>query len=240
MRIKAVIAYDGSSFEGFQRQKHTRNTVTNVLEEALASLGIKSPIVGSGRTDAGVHASGQVIHCDLPPFWGDLTKLRIHLNVRLDRIAIKHITPVADTFHARYDARRRVYRYLFTERPLSVFECPYVAQIDRLDLQQLDTALKQFEGKHNFGFFMKTGSDVSRTVRTLYRTRLGRWGKYHMIHFEADGFLRAQVRMMLHTAFAVARGDMTLTALTEQIEQTHRHTTALAPPQGLYLSRVLY
>jgi tRNA pseudouridine38-40 synthase len=87
---------------------------------------------------------------------------------------------------------------------------------------------------------MKTGSEVAHTVRTVYRTRLRRWGKYHAIYFEADGFLRAQVRMMLHGAFAVARGELSCAALAEQIEHIRRHTHELAPPQGLYLARVLY
>jgi tRNA pseudouridine38-40 synthase len=240
MRIKAVIAYDGSSFEGFQRQTRTSNTVTTALEIALRSLGIESPVTGSGRTDAGVHASGQVIHLDLPSYWSDTAKLRTHLNGQLHRIQIKHITPVSDTFHARFDARRRVYRYLFSTQELSVFEQPHVAQVGSVELPLLTEALRRFEGEHDFEYFMKTGSEVHHTVRTIYRTRLREWGRYGVIYFEADGFLRAQVRMMLHAAFAVAQGAMSMEALEEQIAHRHRHTTQLAPPEGLYLARVVY
>jgi tRNA pseudouridine38-40 synthase len=240
MRIKAIIAYDGTAFEGFQRQTRTTNTITTALENALHSLGIESPVSGSGRTDAGVHATGQVIHLDLPPFWTDLAKLRTHLNGRLHRIQIKHIAPVSDDFHARFDAKRRTYRYLFSDRILSVFEQPHVAQIGSVELPLLSEALRRFEGEHDFEYFMKTGSEVHHTVRTIYQTRLREWGRYGMIYFEADGFLRAQVRMMLHAAFAVAQGAMSMEALEEQIAHRHRHTTQLAPPEGLYLARVVY
>ena len=80
MRVKAVISYDGSHYQGFQKQKSTKMTVTSAIEEALVSLKIDSPIVGSGRTDAGVHATGQVIHFDLPNFWTDLENLKLNLN----------------------------------------------------------------------------------------------------------------------------------------------------------------
>jgi tRNA pseudouridine38-40 synthase len=240
MRIKAVIAYDGSSFEGFQRQTRTSNTITTALENALRSLGIESPLIGSGRTDAGVHATGQVIHLDLPSYWNDMAKLRAHLNGRLHRIQVKHIAPVADDFHARFDANRRVYRYLFSERPLSVFEQSYVAHVGSLDLLRLRKALQLFEGEHDFEYFMKSGSEVHHTVRTIHRTRLQSWGRYGVVYFEANGFLRAQVRMMLHAAFEIAQNNTDMKMLEEQIAHHRRHTTRLAPPQGLYLARVIY
>ena len=102
MRIKAVIAYDGSRFQGFQRQKSTKDTITTAIETALRSLNITSDITGSGRTDAGVHASGQVIHFDLPDFWHDLGKLKDHLNIKLQSIEFKHIALSEDNFHARF------------------------------------------------------------------------------------------------------------------------------------------
>ncbi len=240
MRIKATIAYDGTDFEGFQRQKSTRNTITTAVEGALRSLQIEGPITGSGRTDAGVHASGQVIHFDLPPFWNDLRKLRLHLNGRLDHIKFKHLTPVADDFHARFDAKRRIYRYLFSPQELSVFEQRYIARIAPLDLAVLEEALRLFEGTHDFGYFMKTGSQTRDNLRTIYRTRLKKLSRYYAIYFEADGFLRAQVRMMLSAAFDTAAGTLTQKQLEEQLSLTCRHTTRLAPPEGLYLARVIY
>jgi tRNA pseudouridine38-40 synthase len=94
IRVKAVISYDGSVYLGFQKQKSTTKTVTHAIEEALNSLHIKSSIVASGRTDAGVHATGQVIHFNLPDFWSDLNKLKTNLNRKLKEIEFKHISSV--------------------------------------------------------------------------------------------------------------------------------------------------
>ncbi len=240
MRVKAVIAYDGSAFEGFQRQTRTPRTVTTALERALNNLGITSPVTGSGRTDAGVHATGQVIHFDLPEYWHNLSKLRTHLNGQLEAIAIKHISLVPDDFHARFDTSRRIYRYLLKETPPSVFERRYVAYVPDLDVQKLGEALTLFEGTHNFGSFKKSGSETKDDIRTVYRTRLKKIGKYYAVYFEANGFLRAQVRMMLAGAFKVSHGELTFEQLKEQLKMHHRHTTHLAPPEGLYLARVIY
>jgi tRNA pseudouridine38-40 synthase len=127
MRVKAVISYDGSHYQGFQKQKSTKMTVSTAIEEALTSLQIDSPIVGSGRTDAGVHATGQVIHFDLPDFWPDLEKLKLNLNRKLSDISFKHISPVANDFHARFSARKRLYRYVFKTQKPSVFEQKYIS-----------------------------------------------------------------------------------------------------------------
>ena len=240
MRIKAVIAYDGSAFEGFQRQTRTPRTVTTALERVLNNLGITSPVTGSGRTDAGVHATGQVIHFDLPEYWSDLFRLQTHLNSQLEAIAVKHITQVPDNFHARFDARRRIYRYLLSPTLPTVFERRYVAYVPDLDVQKLGEALTLFEGTHDFGYFKKSGSETKDDIRTVYQTRLKQIGKYYAVYFEADGFLRAQVRMMLASAFGVSRGELEMDQLEEQLEMHHRHTTHLAPPEGLYLARVIY
>ncbi len=240
-RVKGVIAYDGSAFQGFQRQTRTPDTVQGALERALESLGIPGEVVGSGRTDTGVHATGQVIHFDLPPYWEtqSLEKLRRHLDGRLEAIRIKHLAPVPDSFHARYDARERIYRYLYRLRP-SLFERRYVAALDTGDAHRLQTALDCFVGTHDFGFFLKTGSETAHNRRTIFRAYALERGKYGYIYFHADGFLRAQVRMMIHAAAAVGRGELSLEALHEQLVLRQRHTTELAPPQGLYLARIIY
>ena len=240
MRVKAVIAYDGTDFEGFQRQKRTKNTITTAIETALQTLNIHIPIIGSGRTDAGVHATGQVIHFDLPPFWSDVTKLRDHLNARLDAIRFKHITPVSDDFHARYDAKRRLYRYCFSSTPPDLFQSRYVAHVPVKDWELLEAALKILEGTHDFGAFKKTGSPTQNDIRILYKAQHFKRDKYHTIYFEADGFLRAQVRMMLGATFAVANHHLTLDQLREQLHHHTRHTHDLAPAEGLYLARVMY
>jgi len=240
MRIKAIIAYDGTAFEGFQRQKHTDRTVTGALEAALGDLGIDSPVIGSGRTDAGVHATGQVIHLDLPSYWNDLTKLREHLNGRLDAIHIKHIRSVPNDFHARYDAKKRIYRYLFSPKTPSVFFRNYVSYRPVYDLKRLSEVLKLFEGTHDFGYFKKTGSHTENDTRTLYKTRLYSRADYVVIYFEANGFLRSQVRMMLSAAFETVEKNLDPQCIIDQLQGREKHFTTPVSPNGLYLSRVIY
>lgn len=240
MRIKAVISYDGSHYQGFQKQTRTRSTITSAIEEALKSLQIDTPIVGSGRTDAGVHASGQVIHFDLPEFWTDLEKLRHHLNRKLTDIYFKHIVFVSDDFHARFSAKKRVYRYVFKTHQPSVFEQKYISYYQAFDHSLLKAALKIFEGKHDFNFFHKTGSITHTTVREIYHTAYKERKGYHFIYFHANGFLRSQVRMMVDAAMLCATHQMNLEQLKDQLNCEKKYTTQLAPPQGLYLAKILY
>ena len=240
MRVKAVISYDGSAYQGFQKQTSTKLTITGAIEEALASLQINASIVGSGRTDAGVHATGQVIHFDLPEFWRDMAKLKDTLNRKLSDIFFKHITPVESDFHARFSAKNRVYRYIFkTQRP-SVFEQKYISHYQTFDPELLTKALKRFEGKHNFNFFHKTGSVTHTTVREIYRAEYMERDGYHFIYFQANGFLRSQVRMLVDAAMLCAHNEMSITQLQEQLACQKKYTNRLAPAEGLYLARIIY
>ncbi len=218
MRVKAVISYDGSQYRGFQKQKSTKMTITTEIEDALASLKIHSSIIGSGRTDAGVHATGQIIHFDLPDFWSDLEKLKRSLNRKLKDISFKHISHVANDFHARFSAKKRVYRYVFKTHEPSVFEQKYIAHYQDFNTELLIDALKTFEGKHDFNFFHKTGTVTHTTVREIYHTDYFERNGYHFIYFQANGFLRSQVRMMVHTAMLYAKGDMSNDRTSRTVE----------------------
>ncbi len=242
MRIKAVIAYDGSAFYGFQSQTTTPRTVAGALSRAAGRLGIHSPIVGSGRTDRGVHATGQVIHFDLPGHWEkDLSKLRTMFNRLLKpHIQIKHISAVRENFHARYDARRRIYRYLLKEREPTPFDMPYCHHAPHIDTYKLRKTLKLFEGTHDFALFHKKGSDPGSTIRTIYRTRVESFRSYTILYLEADGFLRSQVRMIVAAVLATMEGDLMAEQIEEQLAGEKRYSTMLAPANGLYLARVLY
>ncbi len=240
MRVKAVIAYDGSVYQGFQKQTTTGRTVTGNIEKALRSLQINASIVGSGRTDAGVHATGQVIHFDLPEFWSDLDKLKLNLNRKLTEIQFKHLSHVSHDFHARFSAKKRLYRYVFKTQKPSVFEQRYISYYPEFDTALLIRSLNLFVGKYDFDYFHKTGSVTHTTVREIYKSNYVQRHNYHFIYFQANGFLRSQVRMMIDAAMKCARGEMTLKQLTEQIECQEKHSTSLAPPEGLYLASILY
>jgi len=239
-RVKAVIAYNGSVYYGFQKQKSTTNTITHDIEQALISLHIQSNIVGSGRTDAGVHATGQVIHFDIPDYWNDLEKLTLNINRKLTHIHFKHITHANAEFHARFWAKKRLYRYVFkTTRP-SVFEQKYISYYPSFDAEILTKSLECFKGKHDFDMFRKTGTHTHTSIRKIYKADYMQRGKYHFIYFEANGFLRAQVRMMIDASMLCATSKLSMKQLQEQVATNIRHTTNLAPAEGLYLARVIY
>ena len=240
MRVKAVIAYDGSHYFGFQKQKSTTQTITYAIEKALYSLGIKNDITGSGRTDAKVHASGQVIHFDVPIFWHDLKKLKQTLNQKLTDISFKHITQVDTLFHARFSAKQRIYRYIFKTSSLSVFEKKYISSYQVFNALLLKEALKVFEGEHDFDYFRKQGTVTHTSIRTIYTTTYRKRGNYHFIYFTSNGFLRAQIRMMVAVVMAYAQNKMTLNEIKQQLACQKKISTSLAPPEGLYLAKILY
>ncbi len=240
IRVKAVIAYDGSAYSGFQKQTRTKNTITQTIEKALKALHIHSPIIGSGRTDAGVHASGQVIHFDLPEYWTDLKKLKLNLNRQLYDIHCKHISLVKPDFHARFSAKKRLYRYIFKTKRPSIFEQKYISYYASFDTTLLTEALKTFEGKHDFDFFRKTGTETHTSIREIYHTNYVQRGDYHFIYFCANGFLRSQVRIMVDAAMSCAQDKIDLVQVQEQLHCQFKYTSKLAPPEGLYLARILY
>ncbi len=240
MRVKALISYDGSKFFGFQCQKSTDQTVIATIYRALQKLGIESKVVGSGRTDRGVHATGQVLHFDLPSYWSDLDKLLTMLNRHLHpSIHIRRITPVNKDFHARYWAKGRAYRYILTKRSFSPFWAPYVTFFDYED-EPIAEAIKLFEGTHDFRYFMKTGSNTKTSVRTIYKATSYHYNDFFILYFEANGFLRAQVRMMVEFLLQISQNRLTRYHLQEQLEGKARYLTSLAPPNGLYLAKVFY
>jgi len=240
MRVKASIAYDGSYFQGFQKQKSTSRTITSQIEIALSSMGINSPIRGSGRTDAGVHATGQIIDFEIPSFWKDLSKLKVALNRKLTHIAFKNISFVEQNFHARFSAKRRVYRYVFKTIQPSVFEEKHISFYPKFNEKKLQNALAMFKGEHDFSNFIKTGSVTHTNIRIIYKAYYRPYKNYHLIYFEANGFLRSQVRMMVDFAMQVALERQNLKTLKKQLLLQHKYSTKLAPPEGLYLARIIY
>ncbi len=240
MRVKATIAYDGSYFKGFQKQKSTNQTITSQIEIALRSVAINNSIRGSGRTDAGVHATGQVIDFELPTFWQDLEKLKVVLNRKLNHIAFKKIVFVDNNFHSRFSAKKRLYRYIFKTTTPSVFEQNYISYYPKFNEKRLKEALSSFEGRHDFSNFIKTGTITHTNVREIYKSYYRNYKNYHFIYFEANGFLRSQVRIMVDFSMQVALEKESLKSLKEQLNLTKRHSTKLAPPEGLYLARISY
>lgn len=236
MRVFVIISYNGVKFFGSQVQKEIPNTVFGEVEKVLNHLGIDSKPQPSGRTDRGVHATGQVFHIDLPPFWKDTKKLKKVLNEMLPTsIHVKKILHVEDTLHARYSAKTRVYRYLIKTSKPNPFEDDFITFLQSANLEQIQQNIKLFEGKHNFKYFMKTGSQTKSTTRTIYKAFAYKHKETIVLNFEADGFLRTQVRFMVGAVL-----NLTQQQIKEKLSLQKNHKLKPAPSNGLYLAKVRY
>lgn len=243
MRVKVTLSYDGSAFNGLQKQPFDADvkTVAGTLEEALKRLHIDSTPVASGRTDTGVHALAQVVHFDVPEPWNDLAKLRHYLNRSLmPHSYVKKIEPVDECFNARFDAQKRLYRYIMYEGVYQPFFSAYALHVSSLDVAKLDTLAKLFEGKHAFGFFKKTGGGTTGEERTIFKAGAYRYQKKIILYFLGDAFLRSQIRMMTDMLLKVANGSLSIEDIIAQRDKRKKISSTLAPACGLYLSRIYY
>lgn len=240
-RVKITMSYNGSAFMGSQQQPTTHETVIGTLLIALKRLKIHTSPKGSGRTDRGVHATHQVMHLDLPLYWTDLQRLTEMLNMQLpSSIRIRRIEFVESEFHARYGARKRVYRYIIKEGTVNPFEDNFVSFIPSLDRDIISDAIRLFEGTHNFELFKKSGNDMDHFTRIIYRAYAYSHKGYFILVFEGNGFLRSQIRLMVGFLLRISAGKATKEQLIEQLNCIKRHSTDIAPHNGLYLTRIKY
>ena len=197
MRLKLVFSYDGSKFQGSQTQPH-ENGVEDALGVALAHVGIFSKIISSSRTDRGVHANNQVACVECGEHFKDFAHLRALINRHAHpAIHVKFISRVKDDFHPRYDATARAYRYIVNHGEFSPFLSSYETFLPKFDLNLANELLALFVGEHDFSAFMKLGSDVKSPVRRVAKAFCYERGERTIIVFKANGFLRAQVRLMV-------------------------------------------
>lgn len=236
MRCALTLVYNGTNYLGSQTQKSSSNTILGNLEHVLAEINIDSKVIASGRTDKGVHATGQVCHIDLPEFWSDLKKLKRVLNEMLPKsIHVKNIKKVDDDFHARYSAKKRLYRYVIKEGESNPFEDDFITFIDDLDFENIKKNIKLFCGEYDFKYFMKTGSDVKSTTRVVYRSFAYKHNGCIILNFEANGFLRSQIRLMVGALLKLKSEE-----ILEQLECKKNHKIKPAKCNGLYLAKIKY
>lgn len=243
MRVKITLSYDGSSFNGFQIQHNAKNikTVAGVITKTLKDLNINTVLVGSGRTDSKVHATAQVLHCEIPEFWHDLDKLKKELNRTIEpSIYIKKIEQADENFHARFSAKKRVYRYFLYSGEYQPFLSDYALHVDNINTNKLDAALKGFVGTHNFKNFKKLGSVTSSDTREVFKAGAYVYKNTTVIYFVGSSFLRSQVRMMCSFALEVMQDNLTYKQLKEQLDGKIKHHCGVIPSSGLYLSKIYY
>lgn len=246
MRYRATLAYDGTAYLGFQRQSGDKPTIQGAVEQALATVcGQPVTIYGAGRTDTGVHASGQVIGFDVEWKHADEALLKaINVNLPLD-IALQDIRQQPD-FHPRYDAVSRLYRYRVLvasqRQPLLLHR---VWQLSKpLNGELMEQAAALFIGERDFAALGKpTQGDI--TVRTVYRSEWAaqqdEFGMLWTYTVEANGFLQHMVRRMVAMLVQVGQQRMTVERFGELLDRAKLvESLAIAPPQGLSLEVVRY
>jgi tRNA pseudouridine38-40 synthase len=238
-----VLEYDGTGFHGFQRQPGVR-TVQETLEEHLAQVcGAPVQVVGAGRTDAGVHALGQVVHFDLAggiPVQGLERALNRGLGPEL---AVRHVQETGAEFHARFSAVRRTYHYRVSRERPSPFLARYVVH-DRYLRQdageRIRAALPGLLGKQDFAVFAAAG-ETRPTVRTVFAAELKSWGPHLRLDLAADAFLRSMARRIAGLLLEIGRGREEPEAPARLLaERLPGRAWATAPPHGLVLARVEY
>jgi tRNA pseudouridine38-40 synthase len=243
-RFALTIEYDGGPFVGWQRQTNGLS-VQQRLEEAVAAInGGPSVVHGAGRTDAGVHALGQVAHVDLFRAWRE-DRLRDALNAHLrpSPIAVLETRAVRDDFEARFSAIRRHYRYVIRNRraPLTVDAGRAWHVKHRLDAGAMHEAAQTLLGRHDFTTFRASECQANSPVRTLERLDVTRDGDTIVIATCARSFLHNQVRSLAGSLEHVGSGKWRVDELRQALEARDRTRCGqVAPPHGLYLVAVDY
>jgi len=244
MRLRLEIAYDGRAFAGWQSQK-SGDAVQDLLEREVAAInGHPVRLHGAGRTDAGVHAVGQVAHLDVEKTLPAAEWERA-LNARLPgSVRVLRVRPTTPDFHARYDAVGKVYRYrISTARILMPLELGTVWHLPRgIDLERLRAAVSLFEGTHDFASFSANrGKAVRDSTRTLTSVRVSVDGPRVSLTFEGSGFLYRMVRMLVGSAIKVGQGKAELVWIRQLLREPRTGAAGfVAPAEGLTLVRVRY
>lgn len=245
-RFCAIVEYDGTKFFGFQRQRAGTRTVQGLLEEALHRI-VKNhvTVLASGRTDSGVHATGQVIAFDVAwPHEVDALLTAINVNLPAD-IAVKQLSEVEGSFHPRFDAKRRTYKYYIeicddfnVRRPLTRHR--HWQLFEDLNLEAMNAAASHLIGMHDFATFGQPPKG-DNTIREVYQAEWQREGDLLIFVVEANAFLYRMVRSIVGTLKVVGEGKWTVAEFTAAFHACDRHRAAItAPAHGLYLVFVTY
>lgn len=241
-RIKMVLAYDGTNFSGWQYQPGVP-TVQATLEKAIEAV-VQHPlrVVASGRTDAGVHALGQVVHFKTTSSH-PLEVLKRAFNAHLPQsIRIRKVEEAPRSFHARYSASSRLYRYFISPYSLPFFY-RYTWVVERpLEKGPLEEVLDLLVGEHDFAAFGSPPKKGGSTVRRVFRAEVKKHRGITIISLEANAFLRKMVRNIVAAAVKVGTGKAELEGVKRALDhpQGFRYPVAPAPPQGLFLWRVKF
>lgn len=241
--LKITLSYDGTNFSGWQTQPGYR-TVQETLEQAIGKLtGETIRANASGRTDAGVHAVGQVVNC-YTTFRLPAQKLVRAINAHLpEDIVVQAVADMPQAFDANRDARRKLYRYVMHDGPVpDLFLRRYCWHVTkRLDVAAMQEAARALPGRHDFRSFETNWPNRMSSVRTITHLTVNRFGEHIWLDVEADGFLYNMVRSIAGTLMYVGRGYWPASQVAAILQAEDRKQAGpTAPPQGLFLMRVTY
>lgn len=241
---KILVQYDGTRYKGWQVQNSTDMTIQGKLQAVLEELaGHPVEVIGSGRTDAGVHAAGQVANFHME---GDFSEKEIleYLNHYLPMdIAVTEIEAVDERFHARYHAVRKTYEYcIHTSSIPDVFQRKYrYTYTTPLDVEQMRAAAKLMVGTHDFMAFCGNKKMKKSTVRTVFSIEIQEDADAIRIVYTGDGFLQNMIRIMTGTLIEIGNGSRKASEIPEIIERKDRSKAGYTvPPEGLMLKQVKY
>ncbi len=245
VRLKLTIAYVGTNFFGWQRQKEKR-TVQKCLEDAFSKICERKIVVyGASRTDSGVHALGQVAHCDIPENKLHIPWVRALNSILPNDVCVIKVEQVDKNFDARFSSKAKIYSY-------TIWKCwdyvlpqrvPFVWRCGEVDEELMEEASKIFIGTHDFASFQNSGSDVKSTVRTIYEIRRekGLFPEESRWIFVGNGFLKQMVRNIMGALVSIGKGKITIDELKEIFQKKDRRLApATAPASGLCLEKVIY
>ncbi|MDQ6807966.1 MAG: tRNA pseudouridine(38-40) synthase TruA [Verrucomicrobiota bacterium] len=247
MRLRFIVAYDGSQFAGWQSQANG-NAIQDHLERAFASIcGTEVRVHGAGRTDSGVHALAQSAHVDLPSRRFTAERWVSAANAGLPpAIRVLNCRYVPDSFHARFSARGKVYRYrIWNDRVLPPFESGRAWHVaSPLDYDAMTAAARLFAGEHDFaGFAANRGSAVETTVRIISSVRISLAGRAITMQFDGNGFLYKMVRLIVGAIVQAGLGKSSVAEILARLRPGGGRSKGgrfVAPAGGLILVRVRY
>ena len=240
---KIVIEYDGTNFVGWQQQENGQS-IQSALQEALVKLSNEKVIIfGAGRTDAGVHAYGQVASFNLnKKIETDVIRDGLNQHLRPHPIAVQNAEIVDDNFHARFSAKKRWYEYKIINRrpPLTIDLNRAWCVYKNLDIEKMKSESLSFLGKHDLNAFRSAHCQSKNSIKTIDSVSIKNIDEQIIIEVSAKSFLHSQVRIMIGTLVDIAKGNINKTVLDIINSKQRDIAGQTAPANGLYLKKVEY
>ena len=241
--IKLTIEYDGKDFNGWQKQP-TKLNIQGEIERAIETItGERIELIASGRTDAGVHALGQIANfktnSTIP-----IEKFPVAINSKLKKsVRIQKAEEVEERFHSRYNCKQKTYRYIInnSEQGTAIYRNLEYYIPMKLNIKEMKKAIKYFEGEHDFSGFKASGTSSKSSVRKIYKTEIKQEGERILIELTGNGFLYNMVRIIAGTLVDVGLGKIKAEEIPEIINSKDRTRAGKTlPPYALYLVNVEY